>query len=110
VKEVEQAIEAYKRIAGSDEYRELERVRERARHDEAQALWNSWQKGMNEGLRKGREDGWEKGRNEGRNEGRNDKAREIAINGIKAGFAPEAIAQITGLSLEEVLALGKNAE
>jgi predicted transposase/invertase (TIGR01784 family) len=98
VKEVEQAIEAYKYIAGSKEYRELERVRERAQHDEAQALWNSRETGREEG----REEGWK----EGRKEGREDRSREIASNLVKDGIAPETVARNTGLSLDEVLALG----
>jgi hypothetical protein len=37
---MEQAIEAYRRVSVSDEFRELERMRERARHNEASALAN----------------------------------------------------------------------
>jgi predicted transposase/invertase (TIGR01784 family) len=77
VNEVEQAIEAYKYIAGSPEYRELERMRERARHDEAQALSKS----------------------------RRDRSREIASNFLNDGVNPEIVARNTGLSLDEVLAL-----
>jgi predicted transposase/invertase (TIGR01784 family) len=38
VPEMSQAISAYQNIAASSEFRELERMRERAMHDEAQAL------------------------------------------------------------------------
>ncbi|MDR1135759.1 MAG: hypothetical protein LBL49_06230, partial [Clostridiales Family XIII bacterium] len=48
VKEVGQALEAYNYIIGSPEYRELERVRERVLHDEAQALSNAWESGVRE--------------------------------------------------------------
>jgi predicted transposase/invertase (TIGR01784 family) len=48
VKEVRQALEAYNYIIGSPEYQELERVRERALHDEAQALLHSWEAGVRE--------------------------------------------------------------
>jgi len=37
---MEQAIEAYRSITASPEFREMERLRAKARHDEAQALWN----------------------------------------------------------------------
>ena len=37
---MEQAINAYYMITASSEFRELERLREKARHDEAQALRN----------------------------------------------------------------------
>ena len=39
-----EAIEAYRHVASSPEYRELERVRSKARHDEAQAIYNAERK------------------------------------------------------------------
>ncbi|KAI4449552.1 hypothetical protein C823_004081 [Eubacterium plexicaudatum ASF492] len=36
-----QAINAYYKITASSEFREKERLREKARHDEAQALYNA---------------------------------------------------------------------
>jgi predicted transposase/invertase (TIGR01784 family) len=42
---MKQAIEAYRRVSVSPEFRELERMRSRARHDEAQALYNAEQRG-----------------------------------------------------------------
>jgi hypothetical protein len=39
------AIEAYRHVAASPEYRELERMRSKARHDEAQALKNAERRG-----------------------------------------------------------------
>lgn len=38
VSEMEQAINAYYSITASSKFREVERLREKARHDEAQAL------------------------------------------------------------------------
>lgn len=35
------AINAYASITDSPEFREVERLREKALHDEAQALWNA---------------------------------------------------------------------
>ena len=40
---MEQAISAYYSITASEEFREIERMREKARHDEAQALHNAEQ-------------------------------------------------------------------
>ena len=40
-----QAINAYYTITASSEFREKERLREKARHDEAQALFHAEQKG-----------------------------------------------------------------
>ena len=43
-----QAVEAFGRVATSKEFRELEHVRSKARHDEAQALHNARQQGAKE--------------------------------------------------------------
>lgn len=45
-----QAINAYYTITASSEFREMERLREKARHDEAQALHHAKQKGKQEGI------------------------------------------------------------
>ena len=45
VPEMNQAISAYHNITASSEFRELERLRAKARHDEAQALFNAEQRG-----------------------------------------------------------------
>ena len=36
-----EAVMAYRQVAASPEYREMERVRSKARHDEAQAIHNA---------------------------------------------------------------------
>ena len=40
-----EAIMAYRHVAASPEFRELERMRSKARHDEAQALYNAEKRG-----------------------------------------------------------------
>ena len=40
-----EAIMAYRHVAASPEFREMERVRSKARHDEAQAIFNAEQRG-----------------------------------------------------------------
>ena len=52
VPEMEQAINAYYSITASPEFRELERIREKARHDEAQALYHAQMVGRAEGEEK----------------------------------------------------------
>ena len=42
-----EAIRAYRHVAASPELREIERVRSKARHDEAQALRNAERRGAN---------------------------------------------------------------
>jgi len=77
-----EAINAYRSITVSPEYRELERIRDRALHDEATAL--------------------RRAKDEGRNEGINEKASEIASKLIKLGMSSLQIIEITGLPLDEV--------
>jgi hypothetical protein len=40
-----EAIMAYRHVAASPEFREMERVRSKARHDEAQAIYNAERRG-----------------------------------------------------------------
>ncbi|MCL2001472.1 MAG: hypothetical protein FWG74_08570, partial [Planctomycetes bacterium] len=48
---MEQAIEAYRSITAASEFREMERLYRKARHDEAQALYNAKLEGAREGAR-----------------------------------------------------------
>ena len=41
---MEEAIQAYHSITATPEFREMERLRSKARHDEAQAIWNAERK------------------------------------------------------------------
>ncbi len=50
-------------------------------------------------------EGWEDGRVEGRTEGRAEGIRETACNLLRKGLSPEMVADVTGLSLEDVRAL-----
>ena len=83
VPEMEQAINAYYKITASPEFRELERMREKARHDEAQALHHAKMVG----------------REEGRAEGRADTALRMLASGK---FSLEEIAGFSALPLEEI--------
>ena len=44
VQEMSEAISAYRQITVTPEFREMERLRSKARHDEAQALYNAERK------------------------------------------------------------------
>ena len=81
-----QAINAYYTITASPEFREVERLREKARHDEAQALYHA------------RQEGKEEGRQEGIAEGK----IEIAQNLLKINLPIDQIAIATGLTVKEV--------
>ena len=83
---MEQAINAYYSITASPEFREIERLREKARHDEAQALYHAEQIGM------------QKGRQEGRQEGMIEFARTMLADGEPVS----KIMRYTGLTLAEL--------
>ena len=86
VPEMEQAINAYYSITASDRFKEIERMREKARHDEAQALYHAEQKGM------------EKGRVEGRAEGRAEGAFQNMVTSI------QNLVNNMGWSIEQAMA------
>ncbi len=61
VPEMEQAIDAYYTITASEEFREIARMRERACHNEASALYAAREEGIAEGIERGIEKGITKG-------------------------------------------------
>ena len=73
-------------ITSSPEFREVERLREKARHDEAQALYHAEQKG----------------RQEGRQEGISERNIEIARSMLRKNISTSDISDITGLSYDDV--------
>lgn len=80
---MEQAVNAYYTITASPEFREIERLREKARHDEAQALHHAKQEGISE------------------------RNIEIARNALQMGMPVTDIAKLTGLTHEEIEDLRK---
>ena len=99
---MEQAISAYYSITASEEFREIERMREKARHDEAQALHNAEQKGIQKGMQEGMQKGIQKGIQEGIQKGISERNIEIAKNLVKLGMPLRQISAATGLTQEEV--------
>ena len=79
---MEQAINAYYSITASPEFHEIERLREKARHDEAQALRHAEQQGIQLGMRQGK--------------------LETAQNLIKMGIPLHQVAAATGLAQTEI--------
>jgi predicted transposase/invertase (TIGR01784 family) len=73
-----QAINAYHSVVVSPEFKEAERLRAKARHDEAQALRNA------------------------KNTGRTEQAIEIAQNLFSTNLSVDEIARATGLTREEI--------
>ena len=74
---MEQAINAYQRISVSPEFRELERLRSMARHDEASAL----------------------------GEARREEKLAVARNALAEGASDEFVQKITGLDMETIKAM-----
>lgn len=79
---MEQAVNAYYSITASEKFREIERLREKARHDEAQALNHAKQAGWLEGRLK--------------------EKSEIAKNLMEIGMPLQQIVTVTGLTQEEI--------
>jgi predicted transposase/invertase (TIGR01784 family) len=52
---MQEAIAAYRQVSASDEFKEIERLRSRARHNEASALGNARREGQREGIAIGAE-------------------------------------------------------
>ena len=77
-----QAINAYYTITASSEFRERERLLDKARHDEAQALHNA--------------------EHRGRAEGRVETQAEVVQNALKLHLPVGTIRQLTGLSAAEI--------
>lgn len=83
---MEQAVNAYYTITASPEFREVERLREKARHDEAQALHHAKQEGISE------------------------RNLEIARNALQMRMPVTDIAKLTGLTHEEIENLRKETK
>ena len=86
VPEMNQAINAYYTITTSPEFREVERLREKARHDEAQALYHAEQKGISR------------------------RNVEIARRMLMAGEPVERIMLYTDLTAAEIKELGRQSQ
>ena len=78
----------------SPEFREIKRLREKARHDEAQALYHAEQEGIQKGIQQGIQQGIQKGAAE--------EKLEIARNLLKINLPLEQISMATGLTIAEI--------
>ena len=81
-----EAINAYYSVANSSEYREMERLREKTKHDEAQALYSAEQRGIKQGIKQGKTEG----------------IIEVARNLIADNMPLEQVMRVTGLTLNEI--------
>ena len=73
-----QAVSAYRTVSASEKFRTLEKIREKTRHDEAQALYNAEQRGANT------------------------ERIAMAKNMLKDSLPLSQISQYSGLTIEEI--------
>jgi len=118
---MEQAIEAYRHISTAKEFQELERLRDRARHDETSALAYARRKGRAEGEARGRAEGISQGITQGISQGITQGISQGITQGISQGITQgilqtakvmkdggvdiDTILKYTGLSADEILRL-----
>jgi len=93
-----EAIEAYESTTSSSEFRELERLRERARHNEAAALRHA----RNEGIKEGERIGEQKGTLKGERLGELRAKLNIAKSLLEFNIPIDKISVATGLAAEEI--------
>lgn len=89
-----EALHAYEVITASSRFREIERLRDKARHDEAQALYHAEQRG----IARGRQEGLREGVLEGRQEEKLEMARKLKAMGLSFS----QISQVSGLTHNEI--------
>ena len=82
IAEIAQAVDAYWEITASPRFQELERMRAKARRDEAQAIENARRQGLEQGLKQQQED----------------TARRL----LEMGFTIRKISEVTVLTTEEI--------
>ena len=81
------SLQAYRQVSASEDYRERERMRSKARHDEAQALGNAKRAGMEEGKAVGLVEGKAVGLAEGKAVGMVEGKAVGLVEGKAVGLA-----------------------
>jgi predicted transposase/invertase (TIGR01784 family) len=108
-----EAMSWYKKVTLEQEMLYAIEAREKYLHDEAtrrleaerRGLEEGRQKGMEEGRQKGMEEGMEKGMGKGMEIGKHDAAVSTAVKLIDRNMTDDVIAEITGLSTEEIFGI-----
>ena len=99
--------EAKKRLVAGffETYMPMEEGEEAMLRKELEALRPEEREPVFEGMLYWERKGWERGRQEGREEGRREERRELARRMLAKGMAKEEVAELTGLSPEEIAQL-----
>jgi len=87
-------------MALSQAYLEWEKeVQQRSKQE---GIQEGRQEGRQEGIQEGRQEGIQEGRQEGIQEGRQEGRQAVALNMLRSGMTVDSIAQLTGLSLQQI--------
>jgi predicted transposase/invertase (TIGR01784 family) len=113
---IKKTVDILKRLSADDKARLAYQAREKAIRDEIWKIRQSYLKGRAEGEAEGRAEGiaegkakgMAEGRAEGMAEGQREIRLEVAKNLIAEGNAPEMVAKISGLPLDEIQALSNS--
>ena len=102
-KNVKKAMENYEVLTGDAEVKRLAEIRLMSKLEEKSALLTEREAGREEGIKEGETKGIKRGRKEGKEEG----IKEVAKKLLKEKMPIKKIAEITGLSEEELKELAK---
>jgi len=116
------AVEILNQISFNKQEREIYDAELKARLDDLEELRTAEARGRTEGeaigmekgeaigMEKGEAIGMEKGEAIGMEKGRTEALRETALNFLREGIPAEVIALVTGMTLDEITTLGKEAK
>ena len=93
-KDINKAIDELEQVSGNEKLRRIAELKEKYIRDEQASIAYA----QNEGYRQGEE----KGKVEGKVEGKNERNMEIAKKLLKKQMSTKDIAEVTGLSVEEI--------
>ena len=100
---------ALKDLSVDSSVRVLEKLREKWVSDQVTHFEYAEQKGMKKGMEKGKAEGMQEGMEKGKAEGMQAEKQVVALNMLKSGFDTAVIAEMTGLSIDEIKKLKNGA-
>jgi len=84
---------------------EYEDVKEAMKYHRKMGIVEGFEKGLEKGMEKGEKKGREEGLQEGIEQGREETLRQMVAGMLKKGIDTSTIAEISGMSEEEIAAL-----
>ena len=101
-KQIQEAEEQYKKITADEKMMAIIEMRERAKREMEEDKYAARKAGIEEGKKAGIEEGKKAGIEEGKKTGIKESKKEIARKLKETGMEIKQIAEITGLSEEEI--------